>query len=701
MRSLGRHTNSVVVPDFIVKAKWTNPVDWNGQKMWWDSTTGVLRYKASKPSSETDGERLLPGDIALAEMNLPSTTYTTIDGKKGIKYDLLDEGQMWNYSDFRARSLSTSWYAELGHMPTQGLIILNHAQTAITIYDLQTMTAWMTFTGHANGMVYGSGGIINDIDFLDGILYVCAAGAPAQRVDFVKDWAGSFSTADLYVYDGKISERNDGNGYTKSASIGVIHATGYAISVIRDSLGSVDDIGRPRPVVWITTLAANNVSTPGLTAWYDDTFGGFSGAPAVSGDVEGGFFYPWVHSTNDYAYWRSPDENGAAHQALGSFWNGEAGASDLPWANGAVFSAAGIIPNLSVNEFKSPVLLLGCDEGLMLSHAQKVADHNGLTFIIDEVANWPPYSGSGNKKRSWALDSIAELFGNDLTNGSSVSFATDGITGKCATFTAASSMYLYENDSADHTFTTAFSCAAWIKRASDTGATEGIMGKMDSGVGADRAFSLSVAVNDTLNGAVFTDSGGYLHISVGTSAIISVGKWHHCVLTYDGITGRIYLDGILVGETAGVGNMQDSAEPLIIGNSQSAAGVPAAGGFFDGNIDQALVMDRTLSDKEIALLYTRGQVMLLLGTSQVLTNADVDYIQVSPEGSYAIIGDEAYAYVIDPRLGVILETIASPGGNIQDAAVWETIDGYDYSLFCSTTIKVKQTDPSVFEAMRR
>ena len=110
---------------------------------------------------------------------------------------------------------------------------------------------------------------------------------------------------------------------------------------------------------------------------------------------------------------------------------------------------------------------------------------------------------------------------------------------------------------------------------------------------------------------------GFEQFSTGTNYFISSpskynnGQWHYAVVTYDGSTLGLYIDGTQVGSlsTSGASPDNTGTQPLRVGaNSQ------ASNSFFNGNIDEVRVWNRGLSSQEVADTFsgnfsTAGQVL--------------------------------------------------------------------------------------------
>lgn len=82
------------------------------------------------------------------------------------------------------------------------------------------------------------------------------------------------------------------------------------------------------------------------------------------------------------------------------------------------------------------------------------------------------------------------------------------------------------------------------------------------------------------------------------SGVLSANTWQHVVSTFDGTTVKIYLNGTLLLREAAVGSIQTPATGITIG-----AGGGGGYELFSGNIDEARVYNRVLSDREVRQLY--------------------------------------------------------------------------------------------------
>ncbi|MDD4854648.1 MAG: Calx-beta domain-containing protein, partial [Sulfuricurvum sp.] len=102
-------------------------------------------------------------------------------------------------------------------------------------------------------------------------------------------------------------------------------------------------------------------------------------------------------------------------------------------------------------------------------------------------------------------------------------------------------------------------------------------------------------------------SGGYFQYAWmphwnwdgGTSFPVTQDTWYHAVVTYDGITQKVYKDGVKVYERAQSGAIGTNTNKLLMG----ARGSGSPGSFFGGNIDEVQIFDMALTAEKVMSLY--------------------------------------------------------------------------------------------------
>ncbi|HEY6886218.1 MAG TPA: LamG-like jellyroll fold domain-containing protein, partial [Solirubrobacter sp.] len=152
----------------------------------------------------------------------------------------------------------------------------------------------------------------------------------------------------------------------------------------------------------------------------------------------------------------------------------------------------------------------------------------------------------------------------------------------------------------------AFTLEAWIRR--DTSAVDGGIVGSWAPLQNGGAMLWNGWPNGHTTQTLGTSTSNYL--DAGSAA--PVGTWQHIASTYDGTTGKLYVNGALVATKTFTGNVGDANSWRI------GAYGPTAANFFNGAIDDVRIYDRAL---------TAGQVTTDMNTAVATAPAVVD---VSP-----------------------------------------------------------------------
>jgi hypothetical protein len=80
-----------------------------------------------------------------------------------------------------------------------------------------------------------------------------------------------------------------------------------------------------------------------------------------------------------------------------------------------------------------------------------------------------------------------------------------------------------------------------------------------------------------------------------------IGTWQHLVATYDGVTKRVYIDGVEAAAVAEANPLPYDNMPMKIGCDDNNP----EGEFYSGVLDDLQIYDRALSAQEIAALAVR------------------------------------------------------------------------------------------------
>lgn len=147
-------------------------------------------------------------------------------------------------------------------------------------------------------------------------------------------------------------------------------------------------------------------------------------------------------------------------------------------------------------------------------------------------------------------------------------------------------------DTASTSFTTAITAMTWIKLDVTTSGRT-IIAKPRSAGGYGFSFDVSTG---KLSLVLNNGTTGY---QLDGNTTMSTGTWYHAVCTWDGTTGRVYLNGSQDNSsTTPFSSIADSAEAINIGRQN--AGLAQ---YFDGAIDEVAIFSRALTAAEIRHWY--------------------------------------------------------------------------------------------------
>jgi len=166
---------------------------------------------------------------------------------------------------------------------------------------------------------------------------------------------------------------------------------------------------------------------------------------------------------------------------------------------------------------------------------------------------------------------------------------------------------------------TGLTLAAWFNADSYPGTARDprLISKATGTSGNDHVFMLS-----TIRSGAATRLRARVRIAgvtrtlIASSGDLATGVWQHGALTHDGVTLRLYLNGVEVGSTALAGTVDVAPTvPVTVG-----AQPPGAGGrFFNGLIDHVRIEQRAFSVVEIGALLDANSVPTAVNESYMIT----------------------------------------------------------------------------------
>lgn len=214
------------------------------------------------------------------------------------------------------------------------------------------------------------------------------------------------------------------------------------------------------------------------------------------------------------------------------------------------------------------------------SHAEALSDNVVGVWLFeglgDEVLD---SSGTGNNGvfKDGKVDRVKGKFGNALA------------------FTGAGFVEIPDSESLS--ITEAITITAWVQLHASFG-NQGFISKCN--YGADQRSYLVRIDNDKLSfGFTQTLVGPWSWVA-GIDAV-EQKTWYHVAATFDGEKLKIYADGKLLNETAGVSKIPDATTPLMFGIHGISPGTK-----FVGLLDDVAIFNAALAEDEIGQIMTKG-----------------------------------------------------------------------------------------------
>ena len=613
---------------------------------------------------------------------------TDENAQRIIFVDLDDPLQLWDYAEFMQQIQSTSWHDELGDPPVHGLMYINEAQDDVIWYNRETKSIYMQFNTDSSDML-GSG-TLADIAFQDGVIYVAQSDG-VYYVDLVRDSGYSHTTTAYNQYAGNVTARNSGSGVQliSSASTHEIkNNTVTGVATVRDP-SLTDEFNRPKHWWVAGTAGGQSVYSPVADAIYDQGTGNnLLTDISMSGELMQG-----VNATNDW--WQVRDTIfGVSADSYGYnyYW---ASGDHIPWTS-QILSDSVFLEGASFAEEGSSQLWVGSDKGIIVGHlhtkeAAEVSSIAGSVILHEDYAS--PYM-KGDVRQCYSLHSTADVSGgtaHTLTNNNSVTFHSGGPAGSYADFVAASSMSLSAADHADFGAFTELSVCCWIYRDIDSGGIEYLVSHYDVSSGTND-YLMRIMADDTITWQL--DTGGTADaISTGT---ISTGKWYYLAGTYDGVTQKIYINGVVSGSVAAAGTTDGSAEVFAIGCAMNSG---TAQQFFDGKIGGVVVTGTAMTEREIKAEYQRGlrRINSTIDTNDTISDNDVAALAADPHGKYvAVLGDDKVCRIFN-EFAVPVATDTSAAATVRDIAIKSMSGGVDphYVMAGSDQVEIVQPNTRI------
>lgn len=145
---------------------------------------------------------------------------------------------------------------------------------------------------------------------------------------------------------------------------------------------------------------------------------------------------------------------------------------------------------------------------------------------------------------------------------------------------------------------------AWVK-TTDGGTSRAIVAKTAGCANTGYLIWLNQSGYGAGKPGFWVGNGGWLNANIA----IHDGQWHHVAGTYDGVTAKIYVDGVFY-------NSRNASEDLSSTNVLQIGGSTYCGNYLNGKIDEVKIWDYALNQEEVNLSMSsrpQGTVNGLLG----------------------------------------------------------------------------------------
>ena len=212
--------------------------------------------------------------------------------------------------------------------------------------------------------------------------------------------------------------------------------------------------------------------------------------------------------------------------------------------------------------------------------------NEGDTFLLEK----DKCSSLKNLVGYWTADNHtldSSIYGNHATAHGGAGYAA-GRYGQAFNLVAGMDSYIDCGDNVSLNFIHSITLSAWIYPVANS---------RGSVITKNGPYFLEFCADRRMSGGVYAGSSPSWAVAFGKTAL-SLHTWHHVVMTYDGSSIKIYVDGELDGRpTVKSGDMPISGMPAYIGY-----GSPGLNRYFEGLIDEVMLFNTGLELEQIKSL---------------------------------------------------------------------------------------------------
>ena len=291
--------------------------------------------------------------------------------------------------------------------------------------------------------------------------------------------------------------------------------------------------------------------------------------------------------------------------------------------------------------------------------ATTVIDTSGDTITNGLVGYWPMDDGSGSTAADISGGSDGSISGATWTTGK---------YGSGLNFDGTNDFVSCGSGSTLRPSTT-LSVSAWV-RPDRFAYYEGIAGTIHDTGSTESGYLIMTNTSSRFGaGACGSGDSTITYLNAGT---YSAGSWYHVMLTNDGSTSRLYVNGTQV-TSVGESTPMDYTPASVFEIGRYSDDNETH--YFDGIIDEVAVWDRALTQMEVTYLYNGGRIPAIMVT-ETLGGTEVDeggatdsydiVLQSSPTSNVLVTvtpGDSQIDIGAGAGVARVLTFTADPGGD--------------------------------------
>jgi len=274
------------------------------------------------------------------------------------------------------------------------------------------------------------------------------------------------------------------------------------------------------------------------------------------------------------------------------------------------------------------------------------------------IAFWP-FNGNANDESG---------NGNHGTvNGATLTSDRNGVAGNAYSFDGVSNFISTKDIDLYDTAT----ISVWVYPLTNSGSTGFSEAIIDKSNDQYSNSGYSFLFNNTNTFGLYANIGwsGNTNNVIPSYTNLILNKWHHCLITLNNGTAKIFLDGNIIKTQININSTSVNNENLLFGKSVWGAN------FFNGIIDDIAIYNRALTQAEITALYN--------GPTYTINASSGSNGSITPSGITTLNSTATQRYTFTANSGYMLDSVIVDGNKV------DSVSGYTFSVLTSNhTIRI-------------